>query len=104
MSLSRVAKIAGAWVANFKDDTGADLPLNFDFKVDGDKLTGTVKSGQGDGELKNGKVEGDDVSFDVDFNGNTIKHKGTLVGDEIKLKVDGFGNSWDLNLKHAPAK
>jgi hypothetical protein len=103
-SLSRVEKISGPWIANFKDDTGADLPLNFDLKVDGGKLTGTVKSGQGDGEIKNGKVDGDDISFDVDFNGNTIKHKGKLVGDEIKLKVDGFGTSWDLNLKHAPTK
>jgi hypothetical protein len=106
-SLSRVektSKIAGPWIAMFKDDTGNDLPLNFDLKVDGGKLTGTVKSGQGDGELKNGKVDGDDISFDVDFGGNTITHKGKLVGDEIKLKVDGFGTSWDLNLKHAPAK
>ena len=103
-TLSRVAKIAGPWVAIFKDDAGNDLPLNFDLKVDGDKLTGIVKSGQGDGELKNGKVNGDEISFDVDFNGNTITHKGKLVGDEIKLKVDGFGTSWDLNLKHAPAK
>jgi hypothetical protein len=101
--LSRVATISGPWVAMFKDDTGADLPLKFDFRLEGDKLTGTVKSDQGDGEIKNGKVTGDGISFDVEF-GNTIKHKGKIANNEIKLKVDGFGTSWELNLKRPPAK
>jgi hypothetical protein len=73
-------------------------------KIEGDKLTGTVKSAQGDGEVTNGRVSGNEISFDVDFNGNTITHKGTLTDGEIKLKVNGFGTSWDLNLKRPAAK
>lgn len=95
--------ISGAWEATFKDDAGNDMPLKFDLKTDSEKLTGTVKSPQGDGELSNGKVSGDQVSFDVEFGGATIKHKGTVSGKEIKLHVAGFGSEWDLTLKR-PAK
>ncbi|HEY2759377.1 MAG TPA: hypothetical protein VGI75_01500, partial [Pirellulales bacterium] len=95
--------LAGAWESTFKSESGEDLPLKFDFKVDGDKLKGSVKSAQGDGEISNGKINGKDFSFDVDFQGNTITHKGSLEGNEIKLKVEGFGTAWELTLKR-PAK
>ncbi len=103
-TLSRVINFVGPWTATFKDDTGNDLPLTFDLKIEGDKLTGTVKSPQGDGEITGGKVSGDEISFDVEFNGNTITHKGKLAGDEIQLKVNGFGTAWDLKLKRPAAK
>ena len=96
-----VGDLAGAWESTFKSETGEDMPLKFDFKVDGDKLTGSVKSGQGDGEISNGKINGKNVSFDVNFQGNTITHKGSLEGNEIKLKVEGFGTAWELTLKRA---
>jgi hypothetical protein len=104
-TLTRPAPDAsGAWEATFKDESGNDLPLKFDLKIDGEKLTGTVKSPQGDGELSNGKVSGGEISFDVEFNGETIKHKGKLADDEIKLSVNGFGTQWDLTLKRPAAK
>src|SRR5262245_20554234 len=81
-----LSPVAGAWEAKFKTDDGGELLLKFDLKTDGEKLTGTVKSDQGDGAI-NGKVSGDDISFDVEFSGNTITHKGKLAGKEIKLKV-----------------
>jgi hypothetical protein len=98
------ADVSGAWEATFKDETGNDLLLKFDLKADGEKLTGTVKSPQGDGTLTNGEVKGEDVSFDVEFGSETIKHKGKLSGNEIKLSVNGFGTQWDLNLKRPAAK
>jgi hypothetical protein len=101
---SGVKNIVGAWEATFKDDAGNDMPLKFDLKLDGEKLTGTVKSPQGDGELSNGKVSGDQVSFEVEFGGETIKHKGSVSGDEIKLTANGFGTQWDLTLKRPAAK
>ena len=54
--------------------------------MDGAKLTGTVQGPQGDPmDISNGKVDGDKFSFDVSFNGMTIKHECTLAGDEIKM-------------------
>ena len=77
--------------SDVQDRDGEDLPLKFNLKVDGDKLTGTVKSGQGDGEISKGKINGNEISFDVDFQGNTITHKGTMDGKGIKMKVEDLG-------------
>jgi hypothetical protein len=97
-----VSQIAGVWETKFKMDDGTEMPLKFDLKLDGEKLTGTVKSDQGDGAIS-GKVSGDDISFDVEFGGNTITHKGKLAGKEIKLKVNGFGSEWELTLSRPAA-
>ncbi|HZZ27712.1 MAG TPA: hypothetical protein VFE46_06855 [Pirellulales bacterium] len=96
--------VSGAWEATFKDEAGNDLLLKFDLKLDGEQLTGTVKSPQGDGTITHGTVKGNDVSFDVEFGNETIKHKGLLSGNEIKLIVNGFGTQWDLTLKRPAAK
>jgi hypothetical protein len=61
-------------------------------KVEDDKLTGTYAGGRG-GETKitNGKITGDEISFDItrEFNGNsfTSKYKGKIAGDTITGKV-----------------
>ena len=69
------------------------------------RLTGTVSSPMGDLELINGKVKGDEFSFDVDMGGTTIKHNCKLVGEEIKMKIDmgdmGGGAPDELTLKKA---
>jgi hypothetical protein len=63
-----------------------------EIKVDGSKLTGTLVNPQMPGtiEFKDGKIEGDNISFDYvrQMNGQDIKilWTGTLSGDEIKLK------------------
>jgi hypothetical protein len=98
------ADLSGPWEALFKADDGTEMTLKFDLKIDGEKLSGTVDSPQGGAKIDNGKVVGNDVSFDVDFNGNTITHKGKVEGKEIKLKVNGFGAEWDIVLKRAANK
>jgi len=65
----------------------------FTLKQDGATLTGTVQGGRGPaGEIANGKVDGDNVSFEVtrEFNGNsmTIKYSGTVSGGSMKLSVN----------------
>ena len=64
----------------------------------------------GEMELTNGKVKGDEFSFDVDMGGNTIGHECKISGDEIKMKVKGLGGDdesapkREFILKRAPAK
>jgi hypothetical protein len=77
--------ITGAWSGAMATPNG-DFQISFTFKQDGAKLTGTVTGPQGDPmPIGDGKVEGDKVSFNVSFNGMTIKHEGAISGDEIKL-------------------
>ncbi len=63
--------------------------MTFNFKADGDQLTGTVTSRRGETEISDGKVSGDEISFAqvMEFNGNQVKilYKGKVSGDEIKF-------------------
>ena len=84
------ADVAGTWKASVETPNGT-FESTFTFKVDGDKLTGTVVGQMGEAPITDGKVNGDKVSFAVtrEFNGNTFKitYEGTVNGNEMKLTV-----------------
>jgi hypothetical protein len=83
------ADITGAWTGSMANGNG-DFSLTYNFKQDGDKLSGTVIGPQGDPlPLIDCKINGDQISFavKVDMGGNvtTFSSKGTVKGDEITL-------------------
>lgn len=81
--------VSGKWTAQVPGREGQMREQTFTFKVDGEKLTGTVSGMQGDIEIKDGTVKGDDIAFSVvrTFQGNevTINYKGKVAGNEIKF-------------------
>jgi hypothetical protein len=103
--------ITGKWVYETQGRDGTPRQTTMDLKADGANLTGTVlqpmggRGGGGGGtppapqptQISNGKVNGNNVSFEVtrDFGGNpmTTKYEGVVSGSEMKLKVTmpGFG-------------
>jgi hypothetical protein len=89
MSLAWAADVDGKWVAQVPGRGGQTREQTFTFKVEGDKLTGTVSGMQGDNPISDGKISGDEISFTVkiSFNGNdvTLLYKGKISGDEIKM-------------------
>jgi len=83
------ADFNGKWTAEVQGRNGPQT-ITFDFHVDGSTLTGKVTTMRGDMDISNGKVDGDNISFDqvMNFNGNsmTINYKGTADGaDSIKF-------------------
>ena len=83
------ADFNGKWTAQVETPRGSQT-LTFNFKVDGSKLTGTVSTRRGDMDIQNGKVDGDNISFDqeMNFNGNDFKitYTGKADGpDSIKF-------------------
>ena len=86
------ADLAGKWTTEFDTQVGPQK-YTFDLKVDAGKLTGTAafeRMGEkGTVELKEGKLEGDKLSFVemLDFQGNAlrIEYSGQVAGDEIKF-------------------
>lgn len=83
------ADITGTWSGTLSMGDN-QVPLTYNFKQDGDKLTGTVVGPQGDPlPLVEGKVDGDQLTFavKVDMNGDTAKFvsTGTIKGEEIAL-------------------
>lgn len=93
--------IAGKWKGQMEGPMGA-MELTYDFKVEGDSLSGTAASPMGEIPLLNGKVNGKEFSFDVSFNQMTFTNQGTLQGDSISMKMPGpGGESMELILKRA---
>ncbi len=82
------ADVNGSWKASMETPNG-NFEQTFTFKADGDKLTGKVSTQMGDSDISNGKIDGDNVSFDVvrNFQGNEFKmsYKGKVTGNEMKL-------------------
>jgi hypothetical protein len=83
------ADFNGKWTAQVESPRGT-MNLTFNFHVDGAKLTGTITTMRGDTDIQNGKVDGDNISFDqdVNFNGNDFKiaYTGKADGpDSIKF-------------------
>src|SRR6478735_8090236 len=84
------ADATGTWKWSVERN-GNTVETTLKLKQDGEKLTGTI-SGRGGNEtaIEDGKVKGDDVSFQVTrtFNDNkfVMKYEGKLSGDTIKGK------------------
>jgi hypothetical protein len=89
------ADASGKWTADMPGRDGNTMTITMNLKADGDKLTGTVSGRRGDNDISNGKVDGDNVTFDVvrEFNGNTMTthYLGKLDGDTIHftIKMEG---------------
>jgi hypothetical protein len=83
------------WTATMRNN-----PVDFTAKLkqDGDKVTGTVGGGQGgEMEIKDGKVENGELTFNVirTRNGSeiTTTYTGKLDGDTIKGKITSTGGT-----------
>jgi len=86
--VSMAQGIDGKWKASVETPNGT-MEMTYTFKVDGNALTGSISFEMGDMAITNGKVNGKEISFDIDFNGNAMPFKGTIDGDVIKIKMVG---------------
>jgi len=100
-ALTSVAALAadfnGKWTAEVPGRDGSTRTSTFTLKADGAKLTGSVSSQMGDAEITNGKVDGDNITFDVVRNFNdmtiTLSYAGKADGaDAIKFTRTFKGN------------
>ena len=97
------ADVDGKWSGTITTPNG-DVPVGFTFKADGAMLTGTTTGIDGmDVPIKNGKVDGSNISFVVslDFGGMPLdlSYKGVVSPAEIKLTIDFMGMPFDLVVK-----
>jgi hypothetical protein len=73
--------IDGNWKGSRETPNGT-MEFNYTFKVQGDSLTGTIKSQYGQVTLENGKVDGKKFSYSLTFNDRTINFTGELLSDD----------------------
>ena len=85
------ADVSGKWTTTIKTAIG-DMNYAFDFKVEGEKLTGKAVMSMGgessDSALTEGSVKGDEISFveTLKVQGQELRceYKGKLSGNEIR--------------------
>ena len=106
VAFAAFADLNGKWTGSLTAPDGNQYPLNYTFKIDNDKLTGTGQSMQGTIDLTEGKVKGDSLSFAIDVNGVKVINSGKYfsAGDSISLNVDYQGMIMHSTLKRAVDK
>ena len=99
------ADVDGAWSGNIDTPNGA-VQMSFTFASASAVLTGSTTSPDGSKvDIKNGKIDGDKISFDVDlsFGGMTftLSYKGVVSADQIKMTADFMGMPFEFVVKKA---
>jgi hypothetical protein len=93
------ADVDGKWAGEI---AGQNMEIAFTFKAEGTTLTGMhIVNGQ-ETPIKEGKIDGNNISFTVllDMGGETkIQHKGTISGDQIKMTYEMAGQPGDILVK-----
>jgi hypothetical protein len=93
------ADIDGKWSGTI---TGMDIPIEFKFKAEGEKLTGVHIVNEQETAIENGKIDGDKISFSVTLDFGKFEHKGVISDDQIKMTYDdGSGQSGEIIVKKA---
>ncbi|MBN2775543.1 MAG: hypothetical protein JXR31_14905 [Prolixibacteraceae bacterium] len=85
--VASASNIDGKWKGTVPGMDGSEMELTYTFKVDGEKLTGTIASDMGEIEISEGKVNGDEFEYKLDIQGMVMTTKGKVNGDEITLKT-----------------
>jgi hypothetical protein len=102
------ADVAGKWTAEMKRPDGEVMTSTYDFKVEGDTLTGTMSGRMGERPISDGKVKGNELSFVMKFerDGETFKmiYKGKVEGDELKLNMSSENGEFTRDIVAKRAK
>lgn len=98
--LAAVVDLSGKWSGTVKTPDGNEVELNYTFKVDGDKLTGSAESQGSEVTIDSGKISGNDFKFIiVNTDGITIPHSGKYYGDSVSMNLDYQGMKFHTTLK-----
>ncbi len=79
--------LSGKWAGTLKTDQGSEYPLLYDFKIDGDQLTGTANTPKGDLPINDGKITGETFTFNVIIGKMEIDHSGRFYGDSVGVDL-----------------
>jgi hypothetical protein len=105
-ALALAADINGKWKGELDAPDGQKVTNTFTFKVDGEKVTGTVHSSRSGTEapIEDGTLKGDALAFTltrtIEGNQMKLRYTGKVKGDEIAMTVSGDmgGQSFEMQL------
>jgi hypothetical protein len=97
---AHAADIDGTWTGSI---TEPKMDISFKFKAEGKTLTGFHIIQGTETAIKDGKIDGDKISFSVTINMGAetkFEHKGVVTGDQIKMTYDdGAGQKGEIIVK-----
>lgn len=91
--MATLSGLDGKWVGAIKTPDGSEFPADYNFKTNGEILTGTVGSQYGIVPIDSGKISGNSFSFQVTVDGNNYPHKGKFYEDSCGLDIDFGGQT-----------
>jgi opacity protein-like surface antigen len=102
---AKAANVDGKWTGSLDTPMGA-VQVGFNFKADGTTLTGTTTGPDGSEiAIKNGKVDGDKITFmvSIDFGGMALdlNYTGVIKSDTVELTLDVMGMPFNFVVKKA---
>jgi hypothetical protein len=97
------AGVDGDWAGSL-DTPNGPMQISYSFKANGTTLTGTTSGPDGSKvAIKDGKIDGDKISFAVDFDmggtATTFKYTGVVSADGIALSSDFQGQAFNFTVK-----
>lgn len=104
--MAAITGLPGKWLGTVQTPDG-DVDLTYNFKLDGDKLSGTAESQGHEVTIDSGKVSGDNFTFSVtNSEGTVIPHEGKYfaTGDSCSLNLDYQGTKFHTTLKRVAEK
>ncbi len=100
ISVASAQDITGHWTGKVMDQYN----VAYDFKVQGDNLTGKDTHPDGSvSDISNGIVGADTLAFDVPIQGNMTHVTGKIKGDTITLSLSVMGNDVSYDIKKTEA-
>lgn len=93
----------GVWSGTLKIEDGTQYPLQYNFTVDGDKLTGTAKGPTGDLTITDGEIHGNDFTFAVTLQKMYLVHSGRIYPDSISLNIESGDSKAHVTLMRSTA-
>lgn len=94
-----LADLNGKWTGTITTPDGQQIEPVYNFKVEGETLTGTAEAPNGTVTIDNGKIKGDDFSFKVTVDGIDYPHTGKVYKDSCSLDIDFGGLKVHTTLK-----
>jgi hypothetical protein len=82
-----ITDLTGKWTGTLKMEGQEDFPLSYTFKVDGNKLTGSAHTPDGEVDITDGKINGNDFTFNVPIHDGDVLHAGKYYADSVGMDI-----------------